>query len=357
MTPTLAPGGMAHPRKPSWPGPLLPALLLATVLHAALILALGFKAPLPPPGPGAGRALEVQVLGRPDPTSPAPVVAEALAPQAGDGTGGEDLGADSRPLTPDTEPDTLPASLATPPMAASPQASIPAPPAAIPLESMPPPPETTSPSPWEEDLLTAALLDPAPAEPLPITEPNPEPEADPAPALEPEPRAESLPPPLLAPPTERVPPQRTAAQILASRGQEIASLSARIEEEAVAYANRPRRKAISASTQEYKYASYLDAWRRKVEAIGNLNYPEEAKRRQLYGSLILRVALRADGSLEEVRVLRSSGSDILDQAAVRIVHLAAPYAPFPPDIRKETDFLDITRTWQFLGNNQFGEKK
>jgi protein TonB len=157
--------------------------------------------------------------------------------------------------------------------------------------------------------------------------------------------------------TERVPPQRTAAQILASRGQEIASLSARIEEEAVAYANRPRRKAISASTQEYKYASYLDAWRRKVEAIGNLNYPEEAKRRQLYGSLILRVALRADGSLEEVRVLRSSGSDILDQAAVRIVHLAAPYAPFPPDIRKETDFLDITRTWQFLGNNQFGEKK
>ncbi len=357
MTPTLAPGGMAHPRKPSWPGPLLPALLLATALHAALILALGFKAPPPPLDPGAGRALEVLVLGRPDPTSPAPAAAEALAPQAGDGAGGEDLGADSRPLTPDTEPDTLPASLATPPMAASPQASIPAPPAAIPLESMPPPPEAPSPSRRDEALLTAALLDPAPAEPLPITEPNPEPEADPAPALEPEPRAESLPPPLLAPLTERVPPQRTAAQILASRGQEIASLSARIEEEAVAYANRPRRKAISASTQEYKYASYLDAWRRKVEAIGNLNYPEEAKRRQLYGSLILRVALRADGSLEEVRVLRSSGSDILDQAAVRIVHLAAPYAPFPPDIRKETDFLDITRTWQFLGNNQFGEKK
>ncbi|HSO80462.1 MAG TPA: TonB family protein, partial [Chromatiaceae bacterium] len=84
---------------------------------------------------------------------------------------------------------------------------------------------------------------------------------------------------------------------------------------------------------------------------------EEAKRRQLYGNLILRVALRADGTLEEVRVLRSSGSEVLDQAAVRIVNLAAPYAPFPPDIRKETDVLDITRTWQFLSNNRFGEKK
>ena len=153
------------------------------------------------------------------------------------------------------------------------------------------------------------------------------------------------------------PPPPSVADILASRGQEIAKLNAKIEEDTAAYANRPRRKAISASTQEYKYASYLEAWRRKVESIGNLNYPEEAKRRQLYGNLILRVALRADGTLEEVRVLRSSGSEVLDQAAVRIVNLAAPYAPFPPDIRKETDVLDITRTWQFLSNNRFGEKQ
>ena len=152
-------------------------------------------------------------------------------------------------------------------------------------------------------------------------------------------------------------PLPTAGQILASRGQEIAKLSAKIEEETTAYANRPRRKAISASTQDYRYASYMEAWRRKVEAIGNLNYPDEAKRQKLYGNLILRVAVRADGSLEEVRVLRSSGSKILDAAAVRIVHLAAPFAPFPPDIRKETDYLDITRTWQFLSNNRFGEKR
>jgi protein TonB len=66
--------------------------------------------------------------------------------------------------------------------------------------------------------------------------------------------------------------------------------------------------------------------------------------------------VRADGSLEEVLVLRSSGSAILDDAAVRIVHLAAPFAPFPPDIHRETDLLDITRTWQFLSNNRFGDK-
>jgi len=162
------------------------------------------------------------------------------------------------------------------------------------------------------------------------------------------------PPPGLSDPLTTAP-RLTATDILASRGEEIARLTAKIDEETTAYAHRPRRKAVTATTQEYKYASYLETWRRKVEAIGNLNYPEEARRLKLYGSLILRVALRADGSLEEVRVLRSSGSDVLDQAAVRIVHLAAPFAPFPPEIRKETDFLDITRTWQFLTNNRFGQ--
>jgi protein TonB len=118
------------------------------------------------------------------------------------------------------------------------------------------------------------------------------------------------------------------------------------------YAKRPRRKHISASTQEYQYAAYLEAWRRKVERIGNLNYPDEAKRRKLYGNLVLSVALRADGSVEEIRLTRSSGQALLDDAAIRIVRLAAPYAPFPKEIREETDILEITRTWQFLSDNQ-----
>ncbi len=146
----------------------------------------------------------------------------------------------------------------------------------------------------------------------------------------------------------------SAAQILTSRNQELARLAARIEERTSVFANRPRRTSVSSSTKEYKYATYLEAWRRKVEQIGNLNYPEEARRRHLYGNLILRVAVRADGGVEQVQVLRSSGFQVLDEAAVHIVQLAGPYSPFPPDIAAETDILDITRTWQFQRNNRIG---
>jgi len=97
----------------------------------------------------------------------------------------------------------------------------------------------------------------------------------------------------------------------------------------------------------------MEAWRSKVERIGNLNYPDEARKRKLSGSLILDVALNPDGSVNDVVVRRSSGQKILDDAAIRIVHLAAPFAPFPADIRKDTDILHITRTWQFLNNKGF----
>jgi periplasmic protein TonB len=144
------------------------------------------------------------------------------------------------------------------------------------------------------------------------------------------------------------PPQPSAGQLLASKNIEIARLTAELERKTKAYARMPKRKAISASTKEYKYAAYLDAWRHKVERIGNLNYPDQAKRDQLYGNLVLHVAVKADGSVERIRVLHSSGHKILDDAAVRIVRMSAPFSPFPMEIRKETDILDITRTWQFL---------
>ncbi|MEW8292588.1 MAG: energy transducer TonB, partial [Candidatus Thiodiazotropha endolucinida] len=104
------------------------------------------------------------------------------------------------------------------------------------------------------------------------------------------------------------------------------------------------------------YAAYLDAWRRKVERIGNLNYPDQAKRSRLYGNLVLHVAVKADGSVEQIKVLHSSGHKILDDAAVRIVRLAAPFSPFPNEIRKETDILDITRTWQFLRSGRLNSQ-
>jgi protein TonB len=142
------------------------------------------------------------------------------------------------------------------------------------------------------------------------------------------------------------------AQLMASTNQEISRLTAELNRKTKAYAKRPRRKFVSASTKEYKYSNYLDAWRRKVERIGNINYPDEARRKKLYGNLMLMVSLRADGTIYEIEVRRSSGHRILDDAAVRIVRLAAPYAPFPAEIRKETDILDITRTWQFLSGNR-----
>ncbi len=146
------------------------------------------------------------------------------------------------------------------------------------------------------------------------------------------------------------------AQLLASTDKEISRLTAELNRKTEAYAKRPRRKFVSASTVEYKYANYLDAWRRKVERIGNINYPDEARRQKLYGNLVLLVSLRADGSIYELEVRRSSGHKILDDAAIRIVRLAAPYAPFPAEIRKETDILDITRTWQFLSGNRLLSK-
>ncbi|MHB8534023.1 MAG: energy transducer TonB [Sulfuricaulis sp.] len=129
--------------------------------------------------------------------------------------------------------------------------------------------------------------------------------------------------------------------------EESSRLNAEISRTWQEYQKRPRNKFLNASTQEYKYAAYMDAWRAKVERIGNLNYPEEAKRLHLTGSLLLDVALNADGSINNVSIRRSSGQKVLDDAAVRIVELAAPFAPFPPDIRADADVLHITRTWKF----------
>ncbi|MBI1175012.1 MAG: TonB family protein [Sideroxydans sp.] len=139
---------------------------------------------------------------------------------------------------------------------------------------------------------------------------------------------------------------------LVQRSLEIARLEARIDKDFSAYQKMPRRTRIGARTQEYRFAQYVEDWRIKIERIGNLNYPEDARRNKIYGSLVLTVSIRADGSVESVNVDRSSGQRILDAAAIRIVKLAAPFSPLPPDIRKDTDVLSITRTWVFTPNNQ-----
>ena len=142
-------------------------------------------------------------------------------------------------------------------------------------------------------------------------------------------------------------PRKLSAGALIARSMEIASLSAEVTQRQLAYSKRERHKHISANTREYKYASYMDAWRAKVERIGRLNYPEEASRRGITGSLLLDVSLSADGTVRAISILKSSGSKVLDDAAIRIVRLAAPFAQLPENIREDTDVLHIIRTWVF----------
>lgn len=153
-------------------------------------------------------------------------------------------------------------------------------------------------------------------------------------------------------PRPQLPDAPKAAELMA-RSREIARLSAEIRQRQQAYAKMPRHKYVTANTREYVFASYEDAWRLKVERIGNLNYPDEAKRRRLSGSLILDVAIRADGSVLSIDLVQSSGHKVLDDGAIRIVRMAAPFAPFTEEMRKETDILHVLRSWQFRSNNRF----
>ena len=116
------------------------------------------------------------------------------------------------------------------------------------------------------------------------------------------------------------------------------------------YAKRPKVKYLTASTREYAYAAYMRGWSDRVERVGNLNYPEEARRRGLHGDVLLTVVLSLDGSIKSIEVIQSSGQKVLDAAAERIVRLAAPFPPAPKSAER-IDELNITRTWRFQPNN------
>lgn len=150
-------------------------------------------------------------------------------------------------------------------------------------------------------------------------------------------------------------PRRTPAEEPSSQlsGRDLADLSlaamrlqAQIDQEVHEYQKRPRKRFIGARATEYRFARYEEDWRAKVERVGTLNYPAEARGR-LYGNLRLTVTIRPDGSIEAVDLDRSSGLKVLDEAAFRIVRMAAPFAAFPPEISRDTDLLVITRTWFF----------
>ena len=140
---------------------------------------------------------------------------------------------------------------------------------------------------------------------------------------------------------------------LIERSMEMARLAAEIERQSQAYAKRPKRKFLNANTQEYAYAAYMRAWVARVERIGNLNFPPEARTRRITGQLVLTVQVRKDGSVERVDIIQPSGYQLLDEAAIGIVRLAEPFAPLP-DTGDQTDILHITRTWQFKPGGTLG---
>ncbi|MHB1187182.1 MAG: energy transducer TonB [Thiobacillus sp.] len=151
---------------------------------------------------------------------------------------------------------------------------------------------------------------------------------------------------------ERPPEPIADASQLRQQAREMAQLQASISQQWDDYQKRPKRAFVGANVREYAFARYVEDWVTKVERVGNVNYPEAARRQGIYGSLRLTVSIYADGRIETVEVDRSSGSKILDTAAIRIVELAAPFAPFPDDMRKKADILSITRTWTFTRSDQ-----
>jgi len=152
-------------------------------------------------------------------------------------------------------------------------------------------------------------------------------------------------PPAKSTPADEAAPRPTGRD-LADLALAAMRLQAQIDRQIDDYQKRPRKKFIGANAAEYRFAQYEEEWRAKVERVGTVNYPAEA-RGKLYGNLRLTVTIRPDGSVDSVELDRSSGLKVLDAAAFRIVRMAAPYANFPASIRRDTDLLVITRTWFF----------
>lgn len=147
--------------------------------------------------------------------------------------------------------------------------------------------------------------------------------------------------------------EQTASEKHAGAADDTANLFTRtvaeIAQRVSDYQKRPRKHNFMPSTSEYRYARYVEDWRARVEKVGNQHYPDEA-RGKIYGALRMTVAIRKDGTVLEATIEESSGSPVLDRAARRIVKLASPYPPFPPDIARDTDVLEITRTWMFTND-------
>ncbi len=153
-------------------------------------------------------------------------------------------------------------------------------------------------------------------------------------------------------PTPHETQQGIATPLPPSTSIEVASLKAKLDQKQREYSKLPHVLRItSASTKSAEHATYLRYWIDRIEKVGNSNYPEEARRKSVYGDLRLAVTLLPDGTVDSVEILLSSGQRVLDQAAIRTVRLASPFAPFTTEM-KQWDKLEIIRTWRFVPGNR-----
>jgi len=139
---------------------------------------------------------------------------------------------------------------------------------------------------------------------------------------------------------------------LLQKSYELSGLIANLDNQQIDQAKRAINRPVSASIHRSSDALYLDTWRRKIEEIGNQNYPEQAKRNKIYGNLTLKVAINKNGTINQISVMRSSGKKILDDAAIKIVRLAAPFNPLTKEMSKDTNVLEIVRIWRFQEDNK-----
>lgn len=296
-------------------------LIYALAVHLVLILGLRFHQQIPAPEPYFPD-LEITLLPQPlVPEPEQPDQADFLAPRSQQG-GAEETAPQPAPAVvpaqgPPLDPVTLP-----------PEPAAPVPP---PEPERAPEPELAAPAPSPEQVVQRPTPEPAPAQPELATRPS-------------------------RPEQPQVQPRPSVHEMMTSGLQMARQGAIRFDSQPQA-SRGERRKHLSSSTREYKYAAYMEAWRAKVERIGNLNYPAEARRHNLWGSLRLQVEVRPDGSVRDIVLRRSSGHPVLDEAAVRIVKLAAPFAEFPDSFKDEVDVLVISRTWQFLPGNRLQSER
>lgn len=309
-------------------------LLISIIIHLIIVLGISFDVFSEPTNAPVNN-LEITLVKQQDKIKPDE--ADFLA-QADNQGGGE-----TDTPTPEPTPD-----LPVPEVEEDPSSEPIPPVAAAELEPEPVPvtePDPVEPQPPKEEPKPAP---PEPVKPQPektvkkITQEEAERKVEKVekPETDPEPEAEAAPEP---------PPKPSARDLMLQARNEIHELQDKLDKSTKALSERPKKRRISASTKEFAAAAYMKAWEMKVERIGNMNYPQEARQKGLNGSLMLSVDINPDGSVPAggIVISRSSGHSVLDDAAVRIVRLGAPYAAIPENVLKDNDMLTIIRTWKF----------